>query len=80
MPVDRVPYVVDNALAALKDPRQLVLAGAKPPVSFFATGKAEHARACRATSRASPPSRRTSTTALDALAAELGAACDAAGP
>jgi acetolactate synthase-1/2/3 large subunit len=34
--VDRLPYSVDLAVAALKDVRQLVLAGAKSPVSFFA--------------------------------------------
>src|SRR5262249_38620389 len=34
--IDRVPYVVDNALAALNGTRQVVLAGAKVPVSFFA--------------------------------------------
>ena len=34
--VDRLPYVVDNALAAMKGTRRLVLAGAKVPVSFFA--------------------------------------------
>lgn len=34
--VDRLPYVVDNALAALKDVRQMILVGAKSPVSFFA--------------------------------------------
>ena len=34
--VDRLPYPVDIALAALKDVRQLVIAGAKLPVSFFA--------------------------------------------
>ena len=34
--VDRLPYVVDNAIAALKGTRQLVLAGAKAPVAFFA--------------------------------------------
>ena len=32
----RMPYVVDVALAALKGIRQLVLVGAKTPVSFFA--------------------------------------------
>lgn len=32
----RLPYVVDVALAALKGVRQLVLVGAKTPVSFFA--------------------------------------------
>lgn len=34
--VDRLPYPVDIALDALKDVRQLVTAGAKVPVSFFA--------------------------------------------
>jgi acetolactate synthase-1/2/3 large subunit len=34
--VPRLPYVVDAALAALKDTRALVLVGAKRPVSFFA--------------------------------------------
>jgi acetolactate synthase I/II/III large subunit len=34
--VNRVPYVVDQALAALKGVRHVVLAGAKHPVSFFA--------------------------------------------
>jgi len=34
--IDRLPYVVDNALAAMKGTRQLVLAGAKSPVTFFA--------------------------------------------
>ena len=34
--VDRLPYVVDNALAALKGLRQMILVGAKSPVSFFA--------------------------------------------
>ena len=32
----RVPYVVDSALALLKDLRHIVLVGAKPPVGFFA--------------------------------------------
>jgi acetolactate synthase-1/2/3 large subunit len=34
--VDRLPYPVDGALATLKGTRQLVVAGAKAPVSFFA--------------------------------------------
>lgn len=33
---NRVPYVVDSALAMLKDLRRIVLVGSKPPVSFFA--------------------------------------------
>ena len=35
-PVRQLPFVVDNALAMLKDTRQLVLVGSKLPVSFFA--------------------------------------------
>jgi len=35
-PVDRIPYLVDAALQALKDVRHLVLAGARAPVGFFA--------------------------------------------
>ena len=34
--VDRLPYPVDQALDALKGVRQLIVAGAKVPVSFFA--------------------------------------------
>ena len=32
----RIPYVVDSALALLKDCSHIVLVGAKPPVGFFA--------------------------------------------
>jgi acetolactate synthase-1/2/3 large subunit len=75
--VDRVPYVVDQALAALKDTRAMVLVGAKAPVGFFAyPGKP---------SSMLPPSARvvTATTpvedgvgALRELAARVGAAPD----
>jgi acetolactate synthase I/II/III large subunit len=36
VPVERVPYPVDQALAVLKDVRHLVLVGAGVPVAFFA--------------------------------------------
>ena len=36
VPIERVPYVIDVALAALKDFKVAVLAGMKPPVGFFA--------------------------------------------
>src|SRR5512140_3750266 len=36
MEIDRVPYPVDQALAALKDIENLILVGAKAPVAFFA--------------------------------------------
>ncbi len=35
-PISRVPYPVDQALAALAPFRRLILVGAPPPVSFFA--------------------------------------------
>lgn len=34
--IDRVPYPVDQALAALKDTRAIVLCGARQPTAFFA--------------------------------------------
>jgi acetolactate synthase-1/2/3 large subunit len=36
VPLIRIPYVVDQAIKMLKDLDHLVLAGAKPPVAFFA--------------------------------------------
>ena len=36
MPIERLPYPVDQALAVLKDVRHLILVGAKAPVAFFA--------------------------------------------
>ncbi len=72
--IQRVPYVVDSALALLKDLRRVVLVAAKPPVGFFAyPGKP---------SLLAPPLCRFSTlaevqedvtAALEALADELGA-------
>ncbi|HEY5347626.1 MAG TPA: acetolactate synthase large subunit [Rhizomicrobium sp.] len=35
--VERLPYFAEQAIAFLKDVEQLILVGAKPPVSFFAT-------------------------------------------
>lgn len=35
-PIDRIPYPVDQAIAALKDVEQVILIGAKAPVTFFA--------------------------------------------
>lgn len=35
-PVDRIPYVVDNALKVLAGMKHVVLVGAKPPTAFFA--------------------------------------------
>ena len=70
----RLPYAVDNAVAALKGTRQMVLAGAKAPVSFFAyPGKPSVLTPadCTVTQLASVADDVEA--ALDALASELGA-------
>ena len=70
----RVPYVVDAALAKLKDLRQLVLVGAKVPVAFFAyPGKPSVLipPACAVTPLASV--EEDIVGALEALADRLGA-------
>jgi acetolactate synthase-1/2/3 large subunit len=36
VPIERIPYPVDQALAAIKSFRHFILVGAKPPVAFFA--------------------------------------------
>jgi acetolactate synthase I/II/III large subunit len=36
VPVDRLPYPIDQALAALADVKHVILVGAKMPVAFFA--------------------------------------------
>src|SRR5690606_35761370 len=36
VPVERVPYPVDTALAFMKDVRHLILVGSRAPVAFFA--------------------------------------------
>lgn len=72
--VNRVPYVVDLALDALKDVRHVVLAGAKQPVSFFAyPGKPSvlTPEACSSTQLAG--TQDDIEAALEALAIELGA-------
>ena len=72
--VDRLPYPVDSALAALGGTRQLVLAGARTPVAFFAyPGKPSVLvpEDCVVTTLASAENELEH--ALDALAAELGA-------
>ena len=74
VPVDRIPYVVDNALKVLAGTRHVILVGAKPPTAFFAyPGKP---------SLVSPPESQThvlarpeqdAVAALEWLADELGA-------
>jgi acetolactate synthase-1/2/3 large subunit len=72
--VPRLPYVVDNALAATRDVRELVLVGAKSPVSFFAyPGKPSVLvqEQCNVTGVATVA--HDIEHALEAIAAELGA-------
>jgi acetolactate synthase I/II/III large subunit len=72
--VERVPYVVDRALAVLKDVRQMVIAGGRPPIAFFAyPGKPSKLapEECRFTTLAGVADDIEA--ALEALAAELGA-------
>ena len=72
--VGRLPYAVDNALAALQDTRHMILAGAKSPVSFFAyPGKPSvlSPDGCVATRLAAVD--EDVEAALEALAGELGA-------
>lgn len=72
--VDRVPYVVERALDALKGVRHIVLAGAKFPVSFFAYPDKPSVLApegCTSTRLAG--AEHDIERALEALAAELGA-------
>jgi len=70
----RVPYAVDSAVAMLKELRQVVLVGAKPPVGFFAyPGKPSRLAPddCRFTTLAR--AEDDIVAALEALADELGA-------
>jgi acetolactate synthase I/II/III large subunit len=72
--VDRLPYPVDQALATLGGTRNLVLAGAKTPVSFFAyPGKPSVLieESCTVTKLAGIDEDLEG--ALEALASELGA-------
>ena len=72
--VDRLPYPIDTALATMKGTRQLVFAGARAPVSFFAyPGKPSLLvpEGCSLTKLAGVDEDLEQ--ALDALAVELGA-------
>lgn len=72
--VDRLPYPIDIALGTMKDVRELVVAGARAPVSFFAyPGKPSvlTPEDCRVTRLAAV--EEDLEHALEALADELGA-------
>ena len=71
--IDRVPYVVDRALACFADTAQMILVGAKAPVAFFAyPGKPSSMlpEQCEVVEMAGPGDDLAA--ALDALAQLLG--------
>jgi acetolactate synthase-1/2/3 large subunit len=76
--VDRLPYPIDNALATLEDTRELVLAGARSPVSFFAyPGKPSTIAPAEAKITRLASVEEDLEHALEALASELGASASA---
>ncbi len=73
-PVDRIPYVVDAALKVLAGTKHLILAGAKPPVGFFAyPGKPSLLWPRDCTLHVLARAEQDAVGALEALADELGA-------
>jgi len=75
--VDRVPYVVDQALATLAPLRHLVLVGARAPVGFFAyPGKPSRLWPPDCTVHVLARPDQDAVAALEALADELGAVRD----
>jgi acetolactate synthase-1/2/3 large subunit len=79
--IDRVPYVVTQALEALRDTRCLVLVGAKAPVGFFAyPGKPSSMLPPDCPVVVASTAEEDATAALRELAARCGAAADAHRP
>jgi acetolactate synthase-1/2/3 large subunit len=79
VPLDRVPYPVDAALAQLKGVKRLVLAGAVPPVAFFGYPNKPSKLTepdCEILTLATPGDDIVG--ALEALAEAVGAKCSAA--
>jgi acetolactate synthase-1/2/3 large subunit len=77
--VERLPYFAEQAVAFLKDVEQLILVGAKPPVSFFATPGQPGAMApsdCAMLYLATP--QEDGVAALEAVAEAMGAPKEAA--
>ena len=72
--VERIPYVVDQALALLKGLKHLILVGAKTPVAFFAyPGKPSLLSPADAEGHLLASAEEDSIAALEGLALELGA-------
>ena len=73
-PVDRIPYVVDNALKVLAGLRHVILVGAKPPTAFFAyPGKPSLLAPPDAVTHVLARPEQDAVAALEWLADELGA-------
>lgn len=73
-PVDRIPYVIDNALKVMAGMRTVVLVGSKPPTAFFAyPGKPSLLSPPDANVMVLARPEQDAVAALDALADELGA-------
>ena len=73
-PVDRIPYVVDNALKVLAGTRHVILVGAKPPTAFFAyPGKPSLTSPPDAITHVLARPEQDAVAALEWLADELGA-------
>ena len=74
VPVDRIPYVVDNALKVLAGVRHVILVGAKPPTAFFAyPGKPSLTSPPDAVTHVLARPEQDAVAALEWLADELGA-------
>jgi acetolactate synthase-1/2/3 large subunit len=73
-PVDRIPYVVDNAIKVLEGTRHVIRGGAKPPTAFFAyPGKPSLTSPPDATIHVLARPEQDAVAALEWLADELGA-------
>jgi acetolactate synthase-1/2/3 large subunit len=80
-PIDRIPYIVDLAMKALAGVRHVILVGAKPPMAFFAyPGKPSLVSPADATIHVLARPEDDATTALQALADEVGAPASVAIP
>ncbi len=74
VPVDRIPYVVDNALKVLAGVRHVILVGAKPPTAFFAyPGKPSLTSPPDAVTHVLVRPEQDAVAALEWLADDLGA-------
>ena len=74
VPMERVPYPVDMAIASLKGVKHLILAGSKAPVGFFAyPGKPSHHYPDDCEVHVLSRYEQDALAALEALADELGA-------